>query len=652
MREPRNPFRMRTSQRIESEETFLRLFSPGVLEILPEENLWDGVQTFLSSPGGGKTSLFRAFTPAALLTLHELRAANEDYKELSSWMKSLEVLSENGGPQILGILLPCARNYATLEDLSFEKSRKERLFFSLLNARLVLAALRGALALKKLNYPDDLERLRILPPPHDDPPARLTLPASGREVFEWARSIERGVCEAIDSFGPISQAKLEGHDTLHAVALLRPECITCDGEPVGRRTLVMFDDVHKLTEHQQQKLKDALSDLRPSISVWIAERLEALSPNELFAQGATTGREYEQQIHLEQFWRTGSPKKFEKTLINIADRRAKSARDFPYGSFAGCLQDSLDGVEWQDHFNKAIEVVSNRIRNMASNTRRYDDWMRAKEKFEGTPRERAVAWRMLEIIIERERMREQMSFNFALPVEQLKDMEDSTVRSAAELFIAQEFKLPYYFGISRLSALASSNIEQFLALSGDLFEEIISAEVLKRRDGPSQVSLSPKRQESILEKAVRQRWEEIPRRIPNGRDVQRLLEALHQCTLWEWNKRRASYGAGGGVTGIAITMSDRHRILSSRVQIEHPEYKRLVNTLSVCISHNLLEASLDRSQGKKGKTWMILYLNRWLCVQFGLPLQYGGWRPKTPDELCLWLERGFRPPKENERVLT
>jgi hypothetical protein len=121
MREPRNPFRMRTSEHIESDSTFLQLFGPGVLDLLPRERLWDRVQIFRSAPGGGKTSLFRVFTANALLTLHESRA-NDDYRDLYRRMKDLEIVSD-AGPQLLGVMLSCARNYPMLEDLSWRMDR-------------------------------------------------------------------------------------------------------------------------------------------------------------------------------------------------------------------------------------------------------------------------------------------------------------------------------------------------------------------------------------------------------------------------------------------------------------------------------------------------------------------------------------------------
>src|SRR5258708_32271443 len=121
MKEPRNPFRMRTSERIESEATFLRLFSPKVLELVAEDS-WDRVQIFQSAPGGGKTSLFRVFTSSALLKLHSSRSS-DDYKDLYRKMEGLGVISERG-PHLLGVMLSCAQSFSSLEDLAIDPGQK------------------------------------------------------------------------------------------------------------------------------------------------------------------------------------------------------------------------------------------------------------------------------------------------------------------------------------------------------------------------------------------------------------------------------------------------------------------------------------------------------------------------------------------------
>ena len=46
--------------------------------------------------------------------------------------------------------------------------------------------------------------------------------------------------------------------------------------------------------------------------------------------------------------------------------------------------------------------------------------------------------------------------------------------------LAREFDLPYYYGPEAISRLASLNIQQFLGLAGEVFEEAVAAELLRR----------------------------------------------------------------------------------------------------------------------------------------------------------------------------
>ena len=65
---------------------------------------------------------------------------------------------------------------------------------------------------------------------------------------------------------------------------------------------------------------------------------------------------------------------------------------------------------------------------------------------------------------------------------------------------------------------------------------------------------------------------------------------------------------------------------------------KLRQVLSSLVAHNLLIPYLNRQQG--GRSVVVFYLNRLLCVQFGLPLGRGGWRHRSLTELNAWLERG------------
>lgn len=632
MREPRNPFRMLASEQITTDSTFLRLFGPGVLELLSKEEIWDRPHIFRSAPGGGKTSLFRIFTPQPLLALFEGRTS-EEYRDLYLRLSGLDVISERG-PDVLGVYLSCARNYAAIEDFSFDRGYKDRLLYSLLNCRIILATLLNALSLNRFSFPDDLPKLHIERPSGLDIPFTIPVPCSGAELYKWAASQEKRVCEAIDSFDSIQAETLTGHHTLYCLSLLRPDCILFAGKPVASRVLLMLDDVHKLTSTQRKNLVEVLFESRLPISIWLAERLEALTPEELLSAGARSGREYT-EIALEEYWRIRGPHQFEKTMANVAERRAKMNPNVQIGPFDGCLQDSLDGHRWNEKYERALKTVSDRIDEKTSTTKKYDSWKAETERFGGTPREKAIALRSLEIMIDREATRAQKKlFDIPISPKVMMTQFDSSVKAAADLFVSREFGLPYYFGFSRLTKLASSNIEQFLMMAGDLFEEVIAAALLKEP-----LSLSPTRQEQIVEKVANRRWDEIPKTIPNGRDVMRFLNSVGQLCTVETYKENAPYAPG--VTGIALSMNNQRRLVDPRFQKNYPVYSVLAEIISSCISNNLLEVAADRKQGKKGsETWMILYFNRMLCLHFGLPLQYGGWRPRNLNQLCSYIEQG------------
>ncbi|MCK4830172.1 hypothetical protein KA005_81390, partial [bacterium] len=344
---------------------------------------------------------------------------------------------------------------------------------------------------------------------------------------------------------------------------------------------------------------------------------------------------------IEDHWRGGANKRFERLVSNIADRRARDVREAEIGSFAECLQDTLDGTEWQEQFKKIADIVAARVRDRAKEHQRYSEWIAERESFEGSAREIAIAWRTLEVLIERDKRKTQRSFDFELSKEDLQQRDGSDVHAAAELFFCREFNIPYYYGLSRLASMASSNIEQFLWLAGDLFEESVSAVLLKQS-----AHLNPISQERIIKDTIKKRWTTLPQRVKHGTDVYKFLDAVGKFSRWETDKPNAPYSPG--VTGIAISMSDRAKLNDPEFTQNDPDLMKLVQVLSSCIAHNLLEPTLNRKS--KGQYWMVLNLNRLLCVYFELPLQYGGWREKTLKELITWINKGFIPPSKNSEM--
>jgi hypothetical protein len=632
MREPRNPFRLRASEAIESDVTFLKLFGPGMLDLLPSgPQVWDKPQIFRSAPGAGKTSLLRLFTPTVLLSLHAFRA-NDDLKELYQRMQAMGVVDENR-PRLLGVFHSCARNYATLEDLEFEPARKERLLFGLLNARIILATLRSALVLHRLDYPADLTRITVSTDAVRELGPPFAIRATGEDLHRWATGLESAVCDAIDSFGGADIKSIPGSDTLSSLTLLKHGALLLDSKPVAEHVLLLLDDVHHFTHRQRARVLKVISDLRSGIGIWLAERFEALTPDEMLSSGISEGRDYEGEILLEQYWRDHD-RKFENLLMSVADKRASAAIDVEVTSLDSCLQASLDGSEWQSKYEAAIPVIRDRVAKAIAGRSRFSAWMDSQEVVAGTTRHRAIGWRTMEILVHREIKHEQKSFDFPLAPNALAERSDSQVRAAAELFLSQEFDLPYYFGTHKLASLAFWNIEQFMRLAGDEFEEVVSSRVVRKDP-----TLDAGRQDQLLRAASTSLWNEIPRRAKNGEQVLKLLDSIGRFCKQRTYEASAPYDPG--VTGIAISMQDRASLQNREFLAKNPQYSVLAEVLAAAIANNFLEARLDYKV--KGSTWMVLNLNRLLCINFDLPLNYGGFKERPLHDLYGWMTSGYKP---------
>ncbi len=636
MKDHRNPFLLQASEHIEADLAFVRLFGPGVLELLKVEQAIS-TKIFFSAPGGGKTSLLRLFTPGPLLELHRHRDV-ADCKELFEKMKGLRAISDDG-PRVLGVSLSCDRGYVNLGDIGLDPVKQSRLLFALLDARILLATIRHALALKRIRPDDPCARLEFKRPqaPIDFP--GLELPCTGEQLRQWARRREEEICATLDSFSP-EDTTAAGSDGLQSLDLLKPEYVHFDGQPIAEQILIMLDDVQRLTEMQRQRLIQFVLDKRSSTPVWIAERLEALSRDEILDTGTIHGRDYE-PVLLENYWR-GAQKRFENVVINIADRRVRDSRSIELSHFEGCLEDSMDGPEWRPRFEEILGAVQERVRKRAAGTTLFTTWLREHEKLDAAPRQRAIAWRALEILMERELRKSQSSFGFELEADKLSEKSDASLNAAAELFLANEFKLPYYYGAPTLAKLSSFNIQQFLQLAAELFEETVSAHVIGHA-----AALTVTRQEMILQRASKKWWTQINERATHPTRVRTLLESIG--TFSRWYTDRPTAPNDPGVNAIAISMTDRDHLLDASWLKLRPEHKTLAEVLASALAHNYLDAQPNYKC--KGQFWLVLNLNRLLCVRYRLPLGYGLFKEQRLDELVRWMEKGFEAKRSTEELL-
>jgi|TARA_R110000851_G_scaffold310283_2_gene470033 hypothetical protein len=622
----RNPFKLRASEKIESEVGFLRLFSPHVLEALSNEyqsgKLWENILLIHSSPGGGKSSLLRAFEPASLITLLNNKSATE-YRALFNALKKIEVIN-NEKVKLLGVSLQCTRNYQILEELNISEAQKKRLFFSLFNSRIMIATLRSACKLKGKKFPEDLQEFSFEYNNEGNFFKSIGLPCTGKDLYIWASNIEKEIYRLVDSFLPIKDITVEGHDELISILAVRPENLTLNGEKICSRILFMFDDAHKLSISQRKIFKQYLLEKRSDCNVWISERLEALEAKDHL--GSFNERDF-QILNLENFWKK-YPAKLSKILQNISDKRASISTE-EVTSFQEYLTENINEENIKEKLKLIISQTQEKLDNTAKYTNKFDEWLNYSYAFEGSLLEKAVLLKELEILINRNIGKSQLSLEFPMDVNELHNKNNADVTNAAYLFMSIEYEIPYYFSFKTLSKLSSYNIEQFLSFGAEMFEEMIS----NKMKG-DEIMLSDSKQNKIIENVAKKKWKRIDMEVPYAKDIQKFLKSLGNFSKKQTFQPNAPYAPG--VSGFSIKPK-KQNLFKESYWIDNPIYEPLIDVISTCVAYNLLEKHTVL-QGKKGQVWDVYYMNRWLCVFFGLPLSHGGFRHKTPDELIKWIK--------------
>ena len=632
----RNPFRVRTSEYLEDNREFLSLFGLNALEIFDLDDMWVRIQTIRSARGSGKTSVMRIFSPSSLNMIQEHRDT-EQFKLLYARLKKFDAFSDKG-VKVLGVTLSLFGDYQILSQLDFKKRKQSALFFLLLTSRIIIATLRSVCELKEIEFPKDLNKIHIKHPGEPNIPNTIPIPCNGKKLFEWASSAEQNVSNLIESNS--GDDKYFGYETLSSLHIIRSENLFYDGKPVAERTLLMLDNVDKLTLKQKNMLLDVLVTIRVPIGIWLAERLEALSQKDILSSEGTSEREYAKPIMLEKFWRR-RPQKFERLLTEISDKRAEQNRSYNILSFSEHLSDNL-GSSYDEKFQNIIHAMSKKLDTKHGARPKYSNWFAMCKKPAETYSEAAKDWKLLEIAIERnDRKTQKTLFEDAILVDNFRDRLGSKENHVAEYYIRTKYGVPYYFGFQKLASLASSNIQQFLYLSSDLFDEMIIA-----KRGFDNIHISPARQEEILRKAVDRRWTDIIQSVPDSLKVVAFLDTMAKFCYYETNRPNSPYSS---VTGLAISSKDLERLRSIDVLKANPKYKPLARVLSICFAHNLLEPLPDSKQGSSGATHLLIYLNRLLCFKYKLPLPYGGWREQSLDTLSAFVE-GTNPLKRKSRV--
>ncbi len=606
----------------------MKLFGAGALDLLSQvEDPWAGLVFLRSAPGGGKTTFLRLLTPRPLELTDQLAEANQQVRATREALRAAGAMGSSG-PELLGVMVVFTNEYREMAEFD----RANSLFRELVNSRVVIATLRAVLQRAGRAFPDDLHRITF----EWQPESGATIPAKadGVRLFDWASEVEHGFYERMDELGDPEPYK-GGHARLDGLKWFAQSRIVDPSGPVNAKRVLLLDELQNLSAGQRNGLIEFVTGAREQCGIWIAERLEALTHRDLLSEGALEERDYQGVIQLERQWSGSRTRNFGKFVESIAYLRAAKAEGFKDRDLFSLIAEKDTLPEWTQRFDDAGTAIESRIVQANSHGNRYDTWLADARAHPGDPVDRALNWRTTELLVARDRQRSQGSFDFeALSAEEFGKRGKGLDR-AAEHFLRTDMGAPVYFGRETLAQVSSFNVDQYLEVTGELFEEI-SAKVRYRRDKP--MPLSAERQDALIRQVAATRWDGLVRRIPRGYEARRLLEGIGAFCRRETFRPTAPYAPG--VTGIALTMDDRRQLIDS----PDDEIRHLVGlrgVLTSLVAHNLLMPRLDHQNN--GRNYVVFYLNRLLCVQFELPLGFGGWRAKSLRELGQWLETGALP---------
>lgn len=632
MRSYANPFRFRTSEQIAHQglDRFLRTFGADALDLLPD-GLWDRLVLIRSAPGAGKTSLLRAVGADALHMLAQRRSGHE---ELVARLQAMGAIDEHARPLVLGFRVPLGRDFRGIIDLEADPGAAQRTFLRLLDARIVAAFCHAIQRLVELEEGLALDAVEVCPDDVGEPAlGRIGGRAAGA-LAAWARTSEEEILDRLDAVLP-HEHHVDGHGALYSLRALSGATLTVNGTPSGLRPLLLLDDGQELAPAQRTLLLDALHDRELQLARWYTERYSAMEPEDLVGDGEPRRNNLpvwleDQALRMGTVTRRGArTRRFEKLLEDIAARRAAPRLreyDNEERSFVELL-DADDATELIARAERAVGTIRARLQQHTTDSARYATWFSGAERLGAL--DAARRWRELEILIMRDQDRRELGlFEIELTDDELRARSDSAIREAADLWLRREFGLPFYWGSPRLSKLAAENIEQYLNLSADLFDEMLVGITVRKG-----ATVSRLRQDATLTAACDQFWADIPQRRIGGRAIQQLLRHIAKLCRAETYRPKAPYAPG--VTGTALSMRDRARLLDADTRARTPGAQALFEALGGAIGHNLLRANTDRSV--KNDRWMVLYLNRLTCVRYGLPLGYGGFREKPLEEMCRWM---------------
>ena len=378
-----------------------------------------------------------------------------------------------------------------------------------------------------------------------------------------------------------------------------------------------LDDAHKFTKNQRKCLIEQVVETRLTNSLWIAERMEALSPQAMVNDNNKEGRDYK-VIRLND----NKSAVFAKVALSIASKRSDYSR-YKLDLYMGL--DNVVNSNYDKVYQNIIDVCFREINEVASGM--YEEWFKKIDNNSSLV-EKAEAYKAILIFTKRLLNKNPLPL-FPFTAEEYNQYIDNNLLKLASSLLCSQYNLPLYYGFSSLVNLSTNNIEQFIDFSSKLYEKLIAKTIVDKKAD----KLDAVEQNKIIKEHSRHLFIELEK-LPNGSIVQKFLKRLTKY-CFEQSQGRSSYGI---VTGFAISRNTSGFRVNNDAWYEESEYEMLQEILRICLANNLLYL-YPTKQGNKDETWDVFYLNRWLCAYQNIPFSTGGWRKLSLDELNKWINK-------------
>ena len=341
-------------------------------------------------------------------------------------------------------------------------------------------------------------------------------------------------------------------------------------------------------------------------------------------EGTKDGREV-REIDLDN----ASPGNFKRFLENVIERRLRlteSLQEYTTQNFRERLL-ILSGKVQPARARKGLEQVIGRFQElgaMGQDARMLESADISVAKL--------LDFELQLILAERKAQRDQPYI-----FEELAPPEPSNGKTeeAARLFASHRYDLPYYFGFDALINSANRNVEQFLDVAGAYADKMIFRAELGRPP-----DLSAKEQEDLLRFSANRYYDRIEQGFPRGYSIRQFVDNLARFCQGVTNRPNAPIAPG--VSGFGLTRDQLRNALALDGADEGIKIFR--ETLASAVAGNVLSIKKTK-QGQPGAQKIVFYLNRLLCIKFGLPLNYGGWQ-RLPIETLIKMIRGAVPAEE------